>query len=71
MTERASGEASRLPAPLWTPAERDRCEERCAQAGDMPCYEAVPGCAPCDECREPGEDRPEPLDPAAVVRGLL
>lgn len=55
----------------WTDAERDRCTERCGEFGDMPCFDAEPGCAPCAECREPDEYAPEPLDPAAVVRELL
>lgn len=67
----AHGEVRCLPAPLWTDAGRDRCTERCAQAGDMPCYEIAPRSGPCAECREPDEYAPEPLDPAAVVRELL
>lgn len=55
---------------------REACRERCAEAGDPPCYrfddqENVPFTA-CSEClNEVGESPTVPLDPDAVIRNLI
>lgn len=63
-----------------TPLEstlRNICQERCAEAGDPPCYEldrreGVPWTA-CSTClAEAGEESPsDPIDPNAVIRPLF
>lgn len=55
---------------------RDACRERCAQAGDPPCYrfddDAKVPFAPCSDClAECGMPLSEPLDPNAAIRNLI
>jgi hypothetical protein len=73
--------------PDWTMFEvdeklRDACTERCAAAGDPPCWSLNPeqGLAggvdvrypPCVDCLvDAGCETDAPLDPAAVVAPLL
>ena len=48
------------------------CGDRCAEFGEMPCYEAVPGCEPCGDCMvDAGMVPVVPLDPNAVIAPLL
>lgn len=55
---------------------REICRERCAEAGDPPCYrfdddEKVPF-APCSEClADCGLPLHEPIDPEAAIRNLI
>lgn len=36
----------------WSATEKDACRERCAQAGDPPCWEVAPDDKPCIECKD-------------------
>lgn len=55
---------------------REICRERCAEAGDPPCWRldadnGVPF-APCSDClADAGEPENLPLDPDAVIRNLI
>jgi hypothetical protein len=62
----------------FTTAEAVRCAERCAECGDIPCWEVVEDCAPCDECRDSdgtaiaaiNEDLSVPKDCQARAEGI-
>jgi hypothetical protein len=36
----------------FTTEEAVRCAQLCAECGDIPCWEVVEDCEPCEECRD-------------------
>jgi hypothetical protein len=53
----------------FTTAEAVRCAQRCAESGDIPCWEVIEDCAPCEECRDSdGTRSAETACPAPVPR---
>ena len=62
----------------FTTAEAVRCANRCAEVGDIPCWEVEEDCAPCAECRDTDataiaahcEDNAVPKDLQAGAEGI-
>jgi hypothetical protein len=51
---------------------KSACQDRCADVGDPPCYEVVPGCKPCGEClRDIGIEPGDEFDEDAAIGRLI